>query len=356
MTAPPILISRGTVRERASFTLSAGQQKLFGAFLFLHGLAHAGIGMWAGETGRWWFPMSLWELSMVGFIAAGLGAVGVSGLKDFWRPLTIIGGVSSLLLLILTPGAVLVLGLTVDFLVLSVVAYSRSADASVPATTRHPVLRLTGIVISWLFLIYVAIVLALRPWNLQWGTTSTERAMTLPGDEFVPVAHYRIDHAITIDAPPEVVWPWLIQMGQDRGGFYSYSKLENAVGARITNANTIVAAWQTRRVGELVPTVPANYLGGMFGRIGCKVLKVVPGQAIVLEGWGAFVVLPTSDNRTRMIIRTRGEGAPTLAGIVSAPFGLLVFEPAHLIMERGMLLGIKQRAEQSRLESTFLAS
>ncbi|HEX6626794.1 MAG TPA: hypothetical protein VF105_02460 [Gemmatimonadaceae bacterium] len=346
MTAPPILLSRGTVRERATFTLSARQQKLFGTFLFLHGLAHAGIGMWAGETGRWWLPISLWELAMVGFLAAGLGAFGVDGLRNFWRPLTVIGAVASLLLLIMTPGVVLVLGLTVDFLALSVVAYSRSADASIAATSRHPILRLTGTVISWLFLIYVGIVLALRPWNLEWGTTSAERAMTLPGDEFVPVANYRIDHAITIDAPSEAVWPWLIQIGQDRAGFYSYSKLENAVGAQITNANTIVPEWQTRRVGELVPTVPANYLGGIFGRIGCKVLQVLPGQAIVLEGWGAFVLLPTNDNRTRMIIRTRRELLPNVAGVVTAPIDLLVFEPTHLIMERGMLLGIKQRAER----------
>ena len=109
MTTPPILLSRGTVRERATFTLSTTQQKLFGVFLFLHGLAHAGLGMWAGETGRWWLPMSLWELAMVGFLAAGFGAVGVAGLRNFWRPLTVISAVASLLLLIMTPGVVLVL-------------------------------------------------------------------------------------------------------------------------------------------------------------------------------------------------------------------------------------------------------
>ena len=294
---------------------------------------------------------------MVGFLAAGFGAIGVSGLKGFWRPLTIISAVSSLMLLILTPGVVLVLGLTVDFIALSVVAYSRDATDNAAGHSRHRVWRLAGIIVSWMFLLYVALVLALRPWNVQWGTTAVERASTLPGDEFVPVAHYRIDHGITIDAPPEVVWSWLIQIGQDRGGFYSYTKLENAVGAKITNANRIVPEWQQRQVGELLPTVPENYLGGVFGsRLGCKVLKVVPGEALVLEGWGAFVVLPTIDNKTRMLIRTRGLGTPSLAGVLEAPFRLLVYEPAHLIMERGMLIGIKQRAESSQLESTFLAS
>jgi len=357
MTAPPILLSHGTLRDRSTFTLSARLQRIVGVFLLFHGLAHAAIGIWAGETGRWWLPISLWELSMVGFLAAGFGAIGVSGLKGFWRPLTIISAVSSLMLLILTPGVVLVLGLTVDFIALSVVAYSRDATDNAAGHSRHRVWRLAGIIVSWMFLLYVAVVLALRPWNVQWGTTAVERASTLPGDEFVPVAHYRIDHGITIDAPPEVVWSWLIQIGQDRGGFYSYTKLENAVGAKITNANRIVPEWQQRQVGELLPTVPENYLGGVFGsRLGCKVLKVVPGEALVLEGWGAFVVLPTIDNKTRMLIRTRGLGTPSLAGVLEAPFRLLVYEPAHLIMERGMLIGIKQRAESSQLESTFLAS
>lgn len=358
MTAPPIHLARGAVRERSTFTLSARQQKIFGVFLLLHGLAHAGLGLWAGETGRSWLPISLWELSMVGFLAAGFGLIGVSGLKEFWRPLTLIGAVSSLALLIVTPALVLVLGLTVDFIALSVVAYSRdAATGTTRALFRHKAWRLTGIIVSWLFLLYVAVVLAVRPWNVQWGTTAVERASTLPGDEFVPVAHYRIDHGITINAPPESVWPWLIQMGQDRGGFYSYTKLENAVGARITNADRIVPEWQGRQAGELLPTVPENYLGGIFGsRLGCKVLKVVPGRALVIEGWGAFVVMPTSDNQTRMLIRTRGEGTPSFAGILEAPFRLLVYEPAHLIMERAMLIGIKQRAESSQLESTFLAS
>lgn len=358
MTAPPILLSRGTVRDRAAFTLSARQQKVFGVFLVFHGLAHAGIGIWAGETGRWWLPISVWELAMVGFLAAGFGAIGVSGLRDFWRPLTIIGAASSLLLLILIPGFILVLGLTADFIALSMVAYSRPAATATSHTMqRHKASHLAGVIISWLFLLYVALVLALRPWNVQWGTSEAERAMALPGDEFVPVAHYRIDHAITINAPTESVWPWLIQMGQDRGGFYSYTRLENAVGAKITNAGQIVPEWQTRRVGELVPTVPENYLGGIFSsRLGCKVLKIVPGQALVLEGWGAFVVLPTTDNKTRVLIRTRGEAAPSLAGVLEAPFRLLVYEPAHFIMERGMLLGIKHRAESSQLESTFIAS
>jgi hypothetical protein len=180
--------------------------------------------------------------------------------------------------------------------------------------------------------------------------------MPLPGDEFVPVANYRIDHAVTINAPPESVWPWLVQIGQDRGGFYSYSRLENAVGARVKNAERMIPEWQQRRVGDLVRAVPRDWMGGRFGEnIGWRVLQVIPGRALVLEGWGAFVLMPANAGTTRLLIRTRGEGRPTLGALAAAPFGLLVFEPAHFIMQRRMLLGIKERAENAHLVNNLLA-
>jgi len=244
----------------------------------------------------------------------------------------------------------------IDITALALVAYSQPAPVKAAQRGRrsHRVSRLFGIVVSWLLIIYVALVVALRQWNVQWGTTAADRAAHLPGDQVVPVAHYRIYHGITINAPVASVWPWLIQIGQDRGGFYSYTRLENAVGAQMTNADRIVPAWQTRRVGDLVPTVPSDYLGGRFGKIGCKVLEVIPGRALVLEGWGAFVLVPTSDTTSRMFVSTRLEGEPDLGAVITRPFRLLVYEPAHLIMERGMLRGIKERAELTQ-DKTFFA-
>lgn len=357
MTAPSVLLPRRTAYERAVFPLTSIQQKFFGAFLFLHGLAHAGIGMWAGETGRWWAPVAIWELAMLGFIAAGLGAVGVSGLREYWRPFTVMAAVASLVLLLIVPTGVFVIGLSLDFMAIALVAYSRNEPATADVKRGRGILRLTGIVISWAFLFYVALVLMLRPWNLRWGTSGAELAMALPGDQFVPVANYRIDHAVTINAPVDEVWPWLIQIGQDRAGFYSYSKLENAIGARITNADRIVPGWQDRGVGELVRTVPSNWMRGAFGKdIGSRVLQVVPTRALVLDGWGAFVLRPSSANTTRLLVRTRGNGVPSVSSLVTAPFGLLVFEPSHFVMQRGMLLGIKERAERAYLEHTLVAS
>ena len=141
------------------------------------------------------------------------------------------------------------------------------------------------------------------------------------------------------------MWPWLVQLGQDRGGFYSYDWLERAFGDDIRNADRIHPEWQTIARGDLVRATQPSYLGGKLGDLGWKVTDVVPGRALILENWGAFVVRPVNDSTSRLHIRLRGPGAPSLAGVALAPFGLLVFEPAHFIMERGMLLGIRQRAE-----------
>jgi hypothetical protein len=139
------------------------------------------------------------------------------------------------------------------------------------------------------------------------------------------------------------VWPWLVQLGQDKGGFYSYAWLERLIGDDIHNADRINPAWQTVRPGDLVRAAQPDYLGGILGPdLGWRVVRVDPGRVLVLDGWGAFVLEPAG-NGTRLIVRTRGAGEPNVA---LAPFGLLVFDPAHFIMERGMLLGVKQRAER----------
>jgi hypothetical protein len=102
--------------------------------------------------------------------------------------------------------------------------------------------------------------LFIRPWHLRWGTEPADEARPLPGDQFLPEGGTQILHAITIDAPAEAVWPWLAQIGQDRGGFYSYEWLENLAGCKMRNADRIHPEWQHRKVGETVFLHPA---GGM---------------------------------------------------------------------------------------------
>jgi len=178
----------------------------------------------------------------------------------------------------------------------------------------------------------------IRPWHLRWGATDEELNMPLPGDEFVEDPQLDATHAITIHASAADVWPWLVQMGQNRGGFYSYTWLENLVGCDMHNANRIVPEWQNLRVGDAVwlhPKAPP-----------LRVLAIEPGHAIVLEKCWTFVLRPIDGNTTRLIIRGRGEFNPDLKNsLLNFFLWRGIFEPAHFIMERKMLLGVKQRAE-----------
>ena len=160
-----------------------------------------------------------------------------------------------------------------------------------------------------------------------------------------PAKGFQILHAINIDAAPEQVWPWLAQIGHDRGGFYSYAWLENLFGLHIVNADRVVPEWQERAIGEVVPATPAKWLGLVDQPLGWKVTQFEPGRVLFLENWGAFALVGTGPASTRLYIRTQG-AARSSASLLWSPVELLVFEPAHFIMQRKMLLGIKARAEQ----------
>src|ERR1043165_7876130 len=99
----------------------------------------------------------------------------------------------------------------------------------------------------------------IRPWHLGWGATDQEARERLPGDEFTPHVSGQATHAITIEAPVSEVWPWIVQVGQDKGGFYSYSWLEKLMGCHMRNVYHIVPGFQHVRVGDgmrLHPGVP----------------------------------------------------------------------------------------------------
>jgi hypothetical protein len=184
-----------------------------------------------------------------------------------------------------------------------------------------------------------AYALGIRPWHLRWGATDEEVNQHLIGDELAPSPKLRATHAVTINAPAVDVWPWLVQMGQTRGGFYSYTWLENLVGCDMQNADEIVPEWQELKVGDKVwlhPKAPP-----------VEVAAIEPGRAIVLKGWGAFVLQPIDEKTSRLIIRSQGDYNPDLKNpILNFFLWRVVFEPAHFIMERKMLLGIKARAEK----------
>jgi hypothetical protein len=195
--------------------------------------------------------------------------------------------------------------------------------------------------------VLVAYALWARPRALRWGATSQELTRPLPGDTLLADTPRGSTRAVTIAAPVEDVWPWIVQIGYGRGGFYSYDWLENAFvrlllggTAGYKSAQRLLPEYQHLTPGDFVLAGPPDMLGGRLAdRARWKVLAVTPNRALVLEGWGAFVLEPLGDRVTRLIVRSRGPGSwGRLAHY-------LFWEPAHFVMERRMLLGIKARAE-----------
>jgi hypothetical protein len=185
----------------------------------------------------------------------------------------------------------------------------------------------------------VAYAFVLRPWHLRWGATAAELAQPLPGDELCPEPQLNATHALTIHAPVRLVWPWIAQLGQTRGGFYSYTWLENLVGCRMRNADRIVPEWQQINVGDEVwlhPKAPP-----------LKVVAVEPERHLVIGNTWGFYLFPRDAQTTRLIVRGRGKfDMPDLKyPALNFLYWRGIFEPAHFIMERRMLLGIKERAE-----------
>jgi hypothetical protein len=192
--------------------------------------------------------------------------------------------------------------------------------------------------IAALFAGYIAAVLALRPWFTTWGATEEEIEKTLPGDEIMTRGASSV-HAITIEAPRAEVWKWLVQIGQDRAGFYSYSALENLFRADIHNSDRIVPEWQSVQTGDFIRLASKERYGD-FPLL--RVMAVEKERHLVLERWGAFVLEEIDPSTTRLIIRSHG-GNPLGGRLLNALF----WEPAHFIMEYGMLHGIKRRAERA---------
>jgi hypothetical protein len=193
-----------------------------------------------------------------------------------------------------------------------------------------------------LFGMYVAV---LHPWLIGWGATAEEQQIALPGDERDPAPY--VTRAIDIDAPPSAVWPWIVQMGQDRAGFYSNTWLENLFGADIHNANSLHPEWQQRSIGDRVPLARPDLLFGI-GAVGHTDIVVLQPERTIGVIVGRFVLQPVGDDRTRLLFReseqTQGAGAQGPAAI-----RVLVWDPAHFVMVHRVLEGIKERAEDRPL-------
>jgi hypothetical protein len=198
--------------------------------------------------------------------------------------------------------------------------------------------------------------LGLRNWCLRWGTTDTEVHATLPGDALFPGYASEATHAITIHASPQKIWPWLMQVGQDRSGFYSYTFLEDAFGCEMPKVEHLVPEWKPRTPGETVWFCNPKRYSGQGKMIPAVVdtdrafAMVTPNDWSSLQNGGhaqegiwSFTLQPSTDGQTRLIARIRGGTPPTLA---SRLLGRLFWEPAHFVMEQKMLRTIRDLSER----------
>jgi hypothetical protein len=180
---------------------------------------------------------------------------------------------------------------------------------------------------------------------LRWGATDDEIAALQPGDDLIGDANVTATRAITIHRSPDIVWPWVAQLGQGRGGFYSYDSLENLLGFDIHSSDRVVPEWQQLEVGDEVRLAPA---------VGLRAVIVQPGCALVLQGslpiarrppfestW-AFILDEQTDGTTRLLSRERYGYKRWWAALVVEPT-----QAASFVMSRKMLLGIRDRAERS---------
>jgi hypothetical protein len=183
-----------------------------------------------------------------------------------------------------------------------------------------------------------------RSRQLRWGATELDPTDPLPGDDLIRRSDLTATRAISIRAAPDEAWPWIAQLGQGRGGLYSYDLLENLAGCDMHSANRIVPEWQGVAVGDEVKLHPD---------VALRVVGVEPGRSLVLRGgvpmgntpppydftW-AFVLREQPDGTTRLLVRERYG--------YTAPWASLLVEPVaaiSFVMSEKMLRSIRDRAE-----------
>lgn len=198
------------------------------------------------------------------------------------------------------------------------------------------------------------------------GATSAETRAFLPGDELVPAARSPSTMAVTIDLPPSDVWPWLVQMGCDRAGFYSWDILDN--GGR-PSATEIHPEWQDLEVGDRVLATPD-------GRYWFQVERLEPERVLVLrssidvrshtpfdpagprprffvDGVWTFVLDELPDGKTRLVVRSFGAFRPRL---LLGATNLVFWGPAHIVMQSRQLRNLKRLVESPLQEPVLVAA
>jgi hypothetical protein len=190
-------------------------------------------------------------------------------------------------------------------------------------------LLLVGAIAAPLYLLLI------RPWQLRWGATDAEVERSLPGDDFVDRPTFNATRAVTVNAPPEKIWPWLLQMGLGRAGWYSYDWIDNLSRP---SARRILPKLQGLKPGDIIPVSPD-------GKQGFKVHTIEPNRYMI---WGApgemswlWYLDPVAPGKTRLLTRIRIRYDWTQPSIAF----FLLTDVGDIVMMRKCLLGIKERAE-----------
>ena len=195
-----------------------------------------------------------------------------------------------------------------------------------------------GLVAAAAVVIGVAFFVWYRPWQLRWGVTPEEMARTMPGDEIVHRPLFNATRGVTVSARAADVWPWIVQLGFRRAGWYTYDLLDN-LGRR--SADRIVPELQHMEVGDLVPMGPGKSSG-------IWVKEFVPNRYMVWWNkrndrttW-VWTLDPMLNGKTRLLTRVR---APLSLAEPLSILWLVMFELVDFPMMRKCLIGIKRRAE-----------
>jgi len=198
----------------------------------------------------------------------------------------------------------------------------------------------------------------LRPKLGRWGSTDEELVRELPGDDLIKEIDGSYNHAITIDVAPADVWPWIVQLGQNKGGFYSYELLENITSCKIRNADAIVPEFQDTKVGDKVMMHPkaAPYIVVAIDPVRSFIIRlrinlennetVDPAEPLppkYQDGTWLFHLEETAEGKTRLVTRSRNIWSNSkMNTFFYGLFGII-----SVAMDRKLLKGIKKRAEKA---------
>ena len=280
-------------------------RRALGLLVIAHGLAHAVMPLrgWMEPDmlQRNFMPLILYGTAVLGFTTAGIGLLGLTPFTAVVRPALVLASVYSLVAIFIMNAGDLWWGAALDVVLL--LTALTGIYRKLPIGPSHPGLpHRIAVSVGAVLVLYVGCAMVLWPWHRSWGSRPDELVMPLPGDRPARNPALELQHAVTVAAPPDVVWAWLVQLGPD-------------------------------------------YLWGILGdQVGWTVTTIDPGRALVLRNWGTFVLQPTNDGRTRFIIRST-VGDPHIAPWVAAA-DMMAFELPHFIMQRKMMLEIKALAER----------